>query len=110
MVKLSKKDMSALLSFKTKVSRVLSEDNPRLTLFGSKVRGGSKSSSDIDVLVVVERLTSRKRAIISDIATDIYLETDIDISPHIYPKKERGKLLSLQTPFMLSIKQEGLAV
>lgn len=110
MVNLNKKDKSALLNFKEKINKILEKDNPRLILFGSKARGDSDPNSDIDVLVIVNQLTPENRRVISDAATDVFLKDNIDISPHIYSQKEYKELSSLQTPFMLSIKQEGLAV
>lgn len=109
MANLNKKDKLTLSSFKEKINEAL-KNKPRLILFGSKARGDSHSSSDLDVLVILNQLTPEKRQMISDIATDAFLKDGVDISPHIYSQKEYKELLSLQTPFMLSVKEEGLVI
>lgn len=110
MPKLTQKDKSALSIFKKRMRKALEKDRIRLILFGSKARGDHHPNSDIDVLIIVKNMTPKKSRIISNIATEIFLEKQVDISPHVYSQKEYQKLLSLQTPFMLFVKQEGLII
>lgn len=110
MVKLTQKDKLALSIFKNKLTKALNKDRPHLILFGSKARSDSRPDSDIDVLIIIKEISLQKRQIISDIATEIFLEKQVDISPHVYSQKEYQNFLSLQTPFMLLIKREGLAI
>lgn len=110
LMKLSEKEKSALSFFKKELKKRLGKDKIRLTLYGSKARGDFHDDSDIDILVVSEKLTAKKHQIISDLATDIFLETQIDVSPHIYSREEYQKLVSLQTPFMLSIQRDGIII
>lgn len=110
MVKLLAKEKSVLFDFKKKVKSVFKKDNPRLILFGSKARGDFKPYSDTDVIVVLKKLTLSKKRVVSDFATDIFLDKNIDISPHIYSEKEFKELLALETPFMLSVKKDGVKI
>lgn len=110
MVKLPSKDIKALSDFKTKLAQTFIDERLKLILFGSKARGDFRRDSDIDVLVVLKQSTPKKRRIISDLATDIFLTQRVDISPHIYSHEEYKKFRSLETPFMLSVKQDGVII
>lgn len=110
MVKLLEKEKIVLLDFRKRVNNAFSKDNPRLILFGSKARGDFKSDSDTDILVILKKLTPYKKRTVSDFATDIFLEKNIDISPHIYSEKEFNELSKLETPFMLSVKKDGVRI
>lgn len=110
MTKLPKKDKFILSIFKNQIKEILKEDNPRLILFGSKARGDFGYGSDIDILIILKKVTPEKRDIISDIATEIFLKKGIDLSPHIYSEREYQELLLLQTPFMSTVKQEGVII
>lgn len=110
MVKLPKKDTIALSDFKHKLAQTLKNEKPKLILFGSKARGDFKRGSDIDVLIILKHSTPEKRRLISDLATDIFLKQKVDISPHIYSRDEYKKFRSLETPFTLLIKQDGIII
>ncbi|MBI2459826.1 MAG: nucleotidyltransferase domain-containing protein [Parcubacteria group bacterium] len=110
MLKIPLKDTIAIAYFKDRLARTLEDERPKLILFGSKARGDFKPGSDIDILIVLKRTTPEKRRLISDVATDIFLKQQVDISPHIYSSNEYKKLRSLETPFMLSVKQDGITI
>ncbi|OGF21507.1 hypothetical protein A2Y83_04490 [Candidatus Falkowbacteria bacterium RBG_13_39_14] len=110
MSQLSKQDKNALDEFKKKLADSSKYDLPNLILFGSKARGNARKNSDLDLLIIFKKLTPQKRWLVSDLATEIFLEREIDISPHVYSKKEYEDFLKLQTPFTLSIKKEGITV
>lgn len=110
MVKLLEKEKSVLFSFKKRVNNLFKKDNPRLILFGSKARGDFNSNSDTDVIIILKNPTLFKKRAISNFATDIFLDKNIDISPHIYSEKEFKELLALETPFMLSVKKDGVKI
>lgn len=110
MVKLLEKEKFVLSDFKRKVNDVFRKDSPRLILFGSKAKGNFKSDSDTDIIVILKKPTLSKKRAISNFAAEIFLDKNIDISPHIYSEKEFKELSALETPFMLSIKKEGIKI
>ena len=65
-------------------------------LFGSKARGDSRSWSDMDILIVVDRDDWHLSHAISTIAADVSLEYDVLIGPRVIGRerwehmKQRG--------------------
>src|SRR5579862_2311566 len=52
-----------------------------MTLFGSRARGEGHEESDLDVLVLVEGLSSSERRAVLDDVFDIELATGLSVSP-----------------------------
>ena len=108
--KIKEKRKTALMDFKKKLLTALGEDILVLKLFGSQARGDFRKNSDIDILIVLKSLSSRKQHLIVDLTTQILLDHGVDISPHVYSEKDFNYFLHLQTPFTLNIKREGLTL
>lgn len=106
--KLSKDNQLALNVFKKQLNSNFNADQPELILFGSYARGDFKKYSDVDLLVLLKKATLKKKEQISDLATDLFLKFNTDLSPHIYSKKEFQTLAQLETPFTLMVKKEGI--
>lgn len=94
---------------RTELSRVLGDQLEAIYLFGSQVRGEARSDSDIDVLVIVRgefeygNLIQRTSAIVSSLS----LKYDVVIS-RAFVSKERFE--REQSPFLLNVRREGVAV
>ncbi len=108
--KIPTNEMQALKDFKQKINSALKSDKPNLILFGSKARGDFNLNSDLDLLVLLQKNTLKKKNLISDLATELALKFNIDLSPHTYSKKEFQNLSNLQTPFTQNIIQEGVRI
>lgn len=108
MRKLPPNDLEAIKNFKKQLNTSLKNDSPKLILFGSKARGDFRNNSDLDILVILKRSTLAKKNFVSDLATDLFLKYQADLSPHIYSEKEFKKLSNLQTPFTQMVKKEGV--
>ena len=82
-----------------------------IILYGSEVRGESSPSSDIDVLILLDRVSiSRKeKSDIMDILYDIELETGVLISPLIYSLKE-WENRPFKTLFYMNVVNEGIVL
>ena len=61
--------VAALESFKAKVSAEFGPRLKRLVLFGSVARGRARWDSDVDVLVLLDRVDWREAGRIVDLAT-----------------------------------------
>ncbi len=89
-------------------STVLSEEpGAALILYGSFARGDNRLSSDIDLLILLDKdkITYEDRKRISSPLYQIELESGILISPNFYSKKKWGKRI---TPFFENVNREGI--
>ena len=108
MNKIREKRKRALMDFKKKLLSALGDDILVLKLFGSQARGDFRKDSDIDVLIVLNSLSRKKKDFIMDLTTQILLEYGVDISPIIYSKKEYDYYNRLPTVFMQILKREAV--
>lgn len=79
-------------------------------LFGSQARGNYEPDSDIDVLVVTEKLDKKIRETIIDEAYEISLKEDIPVIPLVYELKEFQSPLFRAGPFYQNISREGINI
>ena len=79
-----------------------------LVLFGSRARGDADQYSDMDVLVVVDRLDKTIEDYISDCAWEEGFEEGIVIVPIIFTKDEWEKGLERFSPVAQAIRSEGV--
>ncbi|SMB95859.1 Nucleotidyltransferase domain-containing protein [Thermanaeromonas toyohensis ToBE] len=79
-------------------------------LFGSQARGDYEPDSDIDVLVVTERLDTEIREAILDEAFEISLSEDVMLIPLIYDLEKFESPLFRSGPLYQSITQEGIII
>ena len=79
-----------------------------LVLFGSRARGDADQYSDMDVLVVVDRLDKTIEDYISDCAWKAGFEEGIVIVPIIFTKDEWEKGLERFSLLAQAIRSEGV--
>lgn len=107
---LSIKEKTVLKEFKTSLKQVLGGQLIELKLFGSKARGDDQPDSDVDVLVIVASDDWHMSDTVYDIATDIFLQTDLCISPKVISKNIFDKLQKENTSFIRNISRDAIAV
>jgi uncharacterized protein len=92
-----------------KKSVLASYPDATLILYGSYARGDNKKDSDIDILVLLdkEKITYADRSKIGDPLYDIQLETNILISPIIYPRNTWNTRLKV-SPFHNNVTRDGI--
>jgi predicted nucleotidyltransferase len=95
----------------TRIKEIVSIYEPEATviLYGSFARGEQKESSDIDILILVnkEKITYSDEKRIKYPLYELEFETGILISPIIFSRKDweiRHKI----TPFYKNVKREGI--
>lgn len=106
---LSATDRAALSAFVDGVRAALSDELIEVRLFGSKARGGARADSDLDVFVVIDAPTRWPIAeTISDIAFDVNLQYGVFISPVVLTSAALADERQSQSPFIRSIRAEGV--
>ena len=107
--KLKEKEKAALEEFTTQVREIAGKNLVRILLYGSKARGDSHKDSDIDVAIIVRRLSSEIKDLVIRTSCEVNARYDYEvfIMPHLLPIEafSSGKWLIL--PLIKNIKREG---
>lgn len=105
---LSETEKTALENFKNRLVDRFGDLIVELRLFGSRSRGEGHEWSDLDVAVVVAREQQRLRRDIYDIAADIFLDEEINISPLVWEKQKYEWLRSIERKIAVDVEREGI--
>ena len=98
----------AIFEFK---KRVLTEfPSAKFILFGSVARGSDGDESDIDILVLVDRIVPSVKKKIYRISYEIELKKEIPISPVIEAKERWQKYEALEIPLCQEINKYGISL
>ena len=81
-----------------------------LVLFGSHARGAAKDDSDVDLLVVVDGLTSADAREIDAMVGDILTRTDVLLSPLVLSVTRFAELRGRERRLVAEIDREGIPV
>lgn len=98
---LSPIEKDVLSTFKEAVLKRFGKSIKKFILFGSRARGEGDEFSDLDIAVLVDTEERLVRGEIIDIATDLWLQSDISISPlvinseHFKQLKKMGRGIAL---------------
>lgn len=109
-VRLSPGEKEALFTFIRKLKEQFGKEVVKIILFGSRARGEGHVESDLDVAVLLEEENSRIRKEIYDLASDIFLEHDINISPFVMSKEKFEWLKAIERGIALEIEKEGIVL
>jgi predicted nucleotidyltransferase len=107
---MSKTERLAVERFGAEVKIRLGEYMVRMSVFGSKVRGDFRETSDIDVLVIVKKRSLRVMDQIAEITSDLNVKYDLSISPVVFSEQEYDMNTKMATPFSLAVREEGLSL
>lgn len=94
--------------FKSRVREALGKSLVSLTLFGSRSRGEGDEESDLDVLVLLKERDAHQRKTVLDIASDLFLETDIEISPSVLSEDQFDELKQRERLIAFEIEKDGI--
>lgn len=94
---------------KNRLASIFKDNLNEIVLFGSYSRGEQDDSSDIDILIILEKIDSYKkiRNQYIPIVSDLSLKYDVLIS--IIPVKYND-YINKKTPLHLNIKKEGIKI
>lgn len=98
--------------FSQELRKILGNKLSKVIVYGSYARGDYNDCSDVDVMVLVKMSDEEIRAVkneIYDIAFDIQLSTDIEISP-IIKNEEQYEYWVDTLPFYRNVREEGVVI
>lgn len=104
-----RKLQTILRKLRAEMATILGDELDAVILYGSQARGSARSDSDIDVLVLVKDdhdyadLMRRTSATVADLS----LQNDVVIS-RVFMSRQRYE--QEQSPFLLNVRREGVAV
>jgi predicted nucleotidyltransferase len=79
-------------------------------LFGSYARGSAHEASDVDVLVLLDRLDYRRQRAVLDLAGDLFVETNLLLSPTVFETATYRQHVDQQRPLASEIERQGIGV
>ena len=79
-------------------------------LFGSVARGDFRSDSDIDMLIVADKIESDFKWKIWEIGADVSLEFDVIFNLRVYPRTRWEHLGVQRKPLWRNIEREGITL
>lgn len=102
-------DVNVILKrLKADLKAALGDKIGNLILFGSYSRGDYTEYSDVDLLILVKGTLRREETRkIDDLIASYSLKYDVVISGLVYPAETYQQF---NTPFLLNIKEEGVAI
>ena len=92
------------------IKNQLKDELLQVKLFGSKSRGDFQQDSDIDLLLVVRQRTKEILDKLAELHLDIDLKYDPHISLIIFSEYEYKQNEMFDSPFIKSLKREGISV
>jgi predicted nucleotidyltransferase len=105
---MNKTERHAIERFGETVKSRLGEYVVRMSVFGSKVRGDYRETSDIDVLVIVKERSLSVMDQIAEITSDLNIKYDLSISPVVFSEQEYDMNAKMASPFSLAVHEEEL--
>jgi predicted nucleotidyltransferase len=98
-----------LRRLKTELAAIYGARLRGVYLFGSHARGEADEESDVDVLIVLDRVDNYSAEIerTGEIVSRLSLEHDLTIS-RVFTSEERWQ--SDQTMFLLNVREEAVAI
>ena len=105
---LNDKERNAVDRFVKRMKELLGDNLVLMKLFGSKTRGDSNEESDIDILLVLREKNRELQERIYEILFEIDPYYELRISLLIFSDFEYRKNEELSSPFIESVKKEGI--
>ncbi|MCD6101143.1 MAG: nucleotidyltransferase domain-containing protein [Candidatus Marinimicrobia bacterium] len=97
----------ALKEFVRKIKEAFGKRLKQCILFGSKARGDFDEESDMDILVVLDRVSNYEREEVWNIADDMILKYGVLISPRVIDTEEEVAKQRYGILFYREIEKNG---
>lgn len=108
MFSLSPQEDRAVQAFKRRVLDFLGAQVISFSLFGSRARGEGGEESDVDILILLKEAPTKIRGRIFELAADILLELEIDISPLVMSQKQFEEMKKRERLLPQEIERDGI--
>lgn len=108
LVPFSALEQQALVQFKDAVAQSCAGAHVALTVFGSRARAEGNEDSDLDVLVVIDPYSETRKRAIWTRAYEIFLATDVNISPLVLSREQFSGLRHRERRIALDIARDGI--
>ncbi len=94
--------------FKREIKKITGDNLKKIILFGSHARNEEVKYSDIDIILLFQDEPSEEiKSKIKEISNSLSLQYDVVIAEIFLTQSE---FQTYQTPFLLNIKKEGIAI
>jgi predicted nucleotidyltransferase len=103
-------ESKALKEFVKRVKEKHGDRIEKIVLFGSYARGDYTRESDIDVLVVTAEDSFKMQRMLSEIVTDILLETEEYVSVKVLSVEEYEFQERIKSGFFRNVSKEGVVI
>ena len=107
-IDITKLEEKAIQRFLKETRNSQKENFVRAVLFGSRSRGEGDEHSDVDILVVLKTVSPTIKNAVWDLANDIFLEMEIDISPLIMSEVQFQQLRNRERFLAREIDERGI--
>lgn len=101
-------ESGAVERFLKNLRRELHHNFLKAILFGSRARGKGNEDSDIDILVILREISLEEKHKVWDLANDIFLDTEVYISPLVMSEAYFKRLQGLERLLPKEIEKEGI--
>lgn len=106
---LSSTELAAINELELEVSKKFKVK--QVLVFGSVARGEATEDSDLDILIILsDKVTHRLRNSISDMAFEINLKYETNISLMIFDEEMWNSDIMKLTPFYSDVVRDGVAI
>mgnify|MGYP000100092911 CR=1 FL=1 len=106
--RIDKADKTALEEFKKRVSKEF--PYAKFILFGSKAKNSADKFSDIDVLVILKKVTTKIEEKIFEIGFEIGLKQDVVFGIVVEEERFLNSSLAKTMPFYKNVYREGIEI
>jgi uncharacterized protein len=106
--RLTPDERDAVLEFVSRLRTLFGPSIEEIILFGSKARGQSESNSDIDILIVLDKISIQIKKAISELAAEQNIKHNVLISTIRYDAATWGNPAIRTSPFGQTVRHEGI--
>jgi predicted nucleotidyltransferase len=101
-------EREAVFEFVKRLRALFGPSIQEIILFGSKARGQSGGNSDIDILIVLDKISIQIKKAISELAAEQNIKHNVLISTIRYDTATWGNPAIQASPFGQAVKHEGI--
>lgn len=100
----------AIASFLDRVEHRFGDSVERIILYGSVARGEATDASDVDLVVVWDGAFHDGFLGITEVATRIFIDTGILLSPKVLPRETWDEHAAMEDAFYRNVSAEGIVL